>query len=89
MQTFLDFPARAERHRAAGVKYKACIRLLEQFLADLAGGTPPTPEQVAAIRAQLDALEEQAPVLMARLYATIENRYSRVEYVKDAIGLYR
>lgn len=88
LQTFLDYPARAERHRAAAVKYKASIRLMEQYLANLAAGMGPTPDELPALRAQMDALEEQAPVLMSRLYATIEARYAKVEYVKEAIRLY-
>lgn len=88
LQTFLDFPARAERHRTKGVKYKVIIRLLEQTLVDMANGSPPGENAVASFRAQFDSLEEDAPVIMPRIFDAIERRYSRVTYVQEALELY-
>ncbi|HYK36949.1 SLATT domain-containing protein [Alloacidobacterium sp.] len=89
LQTFLDFPARAERHRAAGVKYKAVIRSLEHSLATLAAGGAPTEDQITQIQQRLDELEDSAPVIMPRIYSMVERRYADVEYVQEALGLYR
>jgi len=89
LQTFLDFPARAERHRAAGVKYKAVIRSLEHSLANLADSTALTQDQVSRIEQRLDELEDSAPVIMPRIYSAVERRYADVKFVQEAIGLYR
>src|SRR5262249_14050962 len=77
LQPFLDFPARAERHRGAGVKYKSVIRSLEHSLANLAGGVAPTEEQIAQIQQRLDELEDSAPVIMPRIFSRVEGRYAR------------
>jgi hypothetical protein len=89
LQTFLDFPTRAERHRSAGVKYKGIIRSLEQTLAEHGRDLPPTEEMIDASRARFDALEDDAPVIMPRIFDRIEARYSKVSYVHEALGLYR
>jgi uncharacterized membrane protein YfcA len=89
LQTFLDFPTRAERHRSAGVKYKAIIRSLEQSLAEIGTGSALAPTVITSLRSQLDALEDEAPVIMPRIFDRIEKRYSGVSYVQEALGLYR
>ena len=89
LQTFLDFPARAERHRAAGGKYKSVIRSLEHLLADLAAGTALTEDQITRTEQRLNELEDSAPVIMPRIYSRVERRYADVQYVKEAILLYR
>lgn len=88
LQTFLDLPTRSGNHRAAGVKYKAVIRELEQMRATVAAGTALTVEQINAARALLDGLEDQAPVVMPRIFAAIERRYANVTFVRQALGLY-
>ncbi len=88
LQTFLDFPTRAERHRASAAKYKVVIRNLEQMLATIAGGVTIALEEIAAIRVELDTLENEAPVIMPRIFDTIEDRYKKVAYVQEALGLY-
>ena len=88
LQTFLDLPARSAQHRATGVKYKAAIRELEQMRATLAPGAAPPIDQINAARAMLDALEDQAPVIMPRIFFAIERRYSNVVFVRQALGLY-
>ena len=89
LQIFLDYPARAERHRAAGVKYKAIIRSVEHLLASLATALPVTDDQITQIQQKLDELEDSAPVIMPRIYSRVEQRYQGVEYVQEAVGLYR
>lgn len=89
LQTFLDFPTRAERHRSAGVKYKAVIRSLEQSLAELGIGASPPATAIGSLRTQLDTLEDEAPVIMPRIFDRIEKRYSRVSYVREALDLYQ
>lgn len=71
------------------MKYKAVVRALEHLLADLGAGTALTEEQIGGIERRLDELEDTAPVVMQRIFATIESRYSRVAYVQEAIDLYR
>ena len=88
LQTFLDLPARSAQHRATGVKYKAAIRELEQMRAALAPGAAPPVDQINTARAMLDALEDQAPVIMPRIFFAIERRYSNVVFVRQALGLY-
>jgi hypothetical protein len=88
LQTFLDFPARAERHRAAAVKYKAVIRGVERVLANLAAGHAPADDQITQIEQRLDELEDSAPVIMPHIFSRVEKRYRRVDFVQEAIGLY-
>jgi hypothetical protein len=45
-------------------------------------------DQINAARAMLDALEDQAPVIMPRIFFAIERRYSNVVFVRQALGLY-
>src|SRR5438093_3695223 len=78
LQTFLDLPTRSAQHRATGVKYKAAIRDLEQMRAAIAAGPPLSAEHINTARAVLDTLEEQAPVIMPRIFSAIERRYSKV-----------
>ena len=85
LQTFLDFPARAERHRAVGVKYKAIIRSLEHTLANHAAGRSPTDDQVTQIQQRLDELEDSAPVISPRIFSIVEQRYASVRFVQEAI----
>lgn len=89
LQTFLDFPTRAERHRTAGVKYKAVIRIVEQALTQAGEGAAPTPAEVSALRSRLDTLEDEAPVIMPRVFDRIEKRYADLSFVQQALGLYR
>jgi hypothetical protein len=88
LQTFMDFGGRSDKHRAAAVKYKTSIRLLEEFLVQQKEGTPITKDEVDDIRASLDNLEEAAPVVMGRIYDRIEKRYRDMQHVSDAVSLY-
>ena len=63
LQTFLDFAGRAERHRIVGVKYK--VREIEQKVSSPALDSEGPDACLDDLRRQLDALEEDAPVLPA------------------------
>jgi len=88
LQTFMDFGGRSDKHRAAAVKYKVSIRLLEESLVQQQEGTPITKDEVDDIRASLDSLEETAPVVMSGIYDRIEQRYKDLQNVSDAVDLY-
>src|SRR5687767_10129624 len=89
IQTFMDFGGRSDKHRLAGVKYKAAIRGLEYLNVKLANGEQLTDEQITSVQVQLDNLEEAAPVVMPRIYDQVEARYQNVKYVQEALELYK
>ena len=80
VQAVLDFGARAERHRIAGVRYKTVIRALEQLGIGAVGLKLDAPI-LTDIRQRLDALEEEMPVVPPRIYERIEQRYRDVTFV--------
>jgi hypothetical protein len=88
LQTFMDFGGRSDKHRNAAVKYKSSIRLLEETIVQLHQGKELTQEDIGAIRMLIDGLEETAPVIMPKIYDSIEKKYQDLKYVSDAIGLY-
>jgi hypothetical protein len=88
LQTFMDFGGRSDKHRSAGVKYKAAIRLIEQNKVRLAQGTAPSSEEVDSMRTLLDTLEDAAPVVMPKIYDQIEKKYQDLKYVQEAVSLY-
>jgi hypothetical protein len=89
VQTFMDFGGRSDKHRIAAVKYKGSIRTIEYLLMRLSTSANVTDEDLAALRSHLDTLEESAPVVMPRIYDTVEKRYEDVKYVHEAVDLYR
>jgi hypothetical protein len=89
LQTFMDYGGRSDKHRLAGVKYKEAIRALEYLSVKLANGEQLTDEQISAVKAQLDALEEAAPVVMPNVYDRVEARYQNAKYVHEALELYK
>jgi hypothetical protein len=84
VQAVLDFGARAERHRIAGVRYKHVIRELEQLGIGAVVGLKLDAPILTEIRQRLDALEEEMPVVPPRIYERIEQRYRNVAFV-DAV----
>lgn len=86
LQTFFEYPERAERHRKAGVRYKAIIRELEEALAP---DSPMTRDAawLDTVRERLDALEESAPVVPPGIYDEVEAQYKSVTVVHEASGL--
>lgn len=86
LQTFYNFAARAEKHRTAGARYKAIIRRLERHFTQMATLQPEDP-QLKELQGELDDLEENAEVIIHRIYNRVEKKYSRVVYVSQAAGL--
>jgi hypothetical protein len=88
LTAFLNLAERAEKHRAAGVRYKIIIRELERIraLGDVAKAEPLVPE----LKKQLDALEEIAPVVPEHYYDKVEKEWKEtgVKFVDKAICLY-
>ena len=83
LQTFLDLGARAERHRLAGVRYKAVIRHLEQLgIGTIKGGLD--APVVTELRQRLDALEEEMPVVSPAIYDQVEAKYRDPAFI-DAV----
>ena len=87
LQTFLDYPARAERHRIAASKYKGLIHEIEQVLC-----REPHPESrdtalIAGLRDRLADLEESTPVVPQHIYDHIEDRYQSFKFVSQALDL--
>lgn len=87
VQTFLDYPARAERHRAAAAKYKGLVHEIEQVLC-----AKPHPESrdtklIAGLRDRLADLEKSMPVVPQRIYDRIEQRYQSFRFVSKALEL--
>jgi hypothetical protein len=89
VQTFLDFGGRSDKHRLAAVKYKSSIRAIEQLTMQLSRGGTVSDDELSDLRSQLDHLEEAAPVVMPKIYDSIEKRYADVSYVSEAVDLYR
>ena len=81
LQSFLDLGARAERHRIAGVKYKAVIRRLEQLGIGSVSGMGLDAPVLTEVRQSLDGLEEEMPVVPPSIYDLIEGKYRRKEFV--------
>jgi hypothetical protein len=83
LQTFLDLGARAERHRLAGVRYKAVIRHLEQLgIGTIKAGLD--APVVTELRQRLDALEEEMPVVSPAIYDQVEAKYRDPAFI-DAV----
>jgi hypothetical protein len=85
LQAFLDLGARAERHRMAGVRYKAVIRQLEQLgigtIKDWRLDAPALTE----LRQRLDALEEEMPVVPPAIYDRIESKYRDPTFIDSIL----
>lgn len=88
LQTFLDFGGRSDKHRSAGVKYKAAIRLLEQNKVRLSQGAELSIEEIDSMRTLLDTLEDAAPIVMPKIYDQVEKSYQDLKYVDEAVKLY-
>jgi len=87
LQTFFDYPGRAERHRLAATKYKAVVREIEEIRA---AQSVPDHEYLDGLRQRLDALEQEMPVVPTGIHDAVERRYAQgVKLVDEASALYR
>ena len=86
LQSFLDLGARAERHRMAGVKYKAVIRRLEQLGIGTISGMGLDAPVLTEVRQSLDALEEEMPVVSPRIYDLVEAKYRDKAFVDSVLA---
>ena len=87
VQTFLDYPARAERHRAAAAKYKGLIHEIEQVLCAKPHSESRETKLIAGLRDRLADLEESMPVVPQRIYDRIERRYQSFKFAPQAQDL--
>ena len=69
LQTFLRLSERAEKHRAAAVRYGALRRELE---AAIAKGGPYEDKLVAGVREKLDSISSDSPEIPARVWTKVE-----------------
>lgn len=86
LQSFLDLGARAERHRIAGVKYKAVIRHMEQMGIGTLSGIGLDAPVVTDLRKDLDTLEEETPVVPPSVYDAIEAKYRDKAFVDSVVA---
>ena len=84
----MDFGGRSDKHRSAGVKYKAAIRLLEQLKVRRSEGETIAKDELDSLRVSIDTLEEAAPVILPKIHDRIEKKYQDMKYVQAAIDLY-
>ncbi len=84
LQTFFNFADLAERHRAAGVRYKNIIRELEQAFTESPEWLREKADWMSDLRRRLDELELEAPVVPKAIYDRIEQRYKSVTFVHSA-----
>jgi len=86
LQSFLNLGARAERHRIAGVKYKAVIRHLEQLGIGTISRMKLDAPLLNDVRQSLDALEEEMPVVPPRIYDLVETKYKDKLFVDTVLA---
>jgi hypothetical protein len=83
LQTFLAYAELAEKHRAAGVEYKAAVRRLEERLAGrrpegaLSCDDAELKDWLENTRDSLDILERKAPIVPDRIHKRVEGREFR------------
>ena len=79
-----------DRHELAARTYaRGPVRARYPGAHRLDGCIALTDEQLTDLQAQLDALEESAPVVMPKIYDRVEARYQNLKYVQDALDLYK
>jgi hypothetical protein len=91
LQTFLGYAERADKHRAAGVDYKAVIRELEEekvlSLAALPSECAELRRWLDDIRSRFDDLEQKTPIVPHKIDRAIESE--NFLFAKSAEGLRR
>jgi hypothetical protein len=81
---------RADKHRSAGVRYKALIRELERRLSEETDSSATTPSILDEIQKRLDELEESTPIVPEQISLLVDKDWNShgVEKITKADGLY-
>ena len=90
LSTFLNLAERSDKHRSAGVQYKAMIRELERRLSEGISNSTITPSVLDEIQKRLDELEESAPIVPEQIFLLVDKDWNlhRVEKISKAGDLY-
>jgi hypothetical protein len=72
VQTFLGLSERASKHRAVAARYGSTRRRIEQLLALSAESI--TPEEISALRLEIDGIAEEAPNVSDKVWNRIEQK---------------
>jgi hypothetical protein len=72
VQTFLGLSERASKHRAVAARYGSTRRRIEQMLALSAESI--TPEEINALRLEIDGIAEEAPNVSDKVWSRIEKK---------------
>jgi hypothetical protein len=91
LSTFLNLAERADKHRSAGVQYKAIIRELERKLSEGTNNSTITPSVLDEMQKRFDELEESAPIVPEWFFLLVEEEWNLhgIEPVKKADDLYK
>jgi uncharacterized membrane protein YbhN (UPF0104 family) len=84
--TFQRFEERAEKHRSAGVNYKAALRNLEK-IHSLPDGSKLDQEVINRIQEIFDQLEKLAPVVPENINRAVEKQYQCYRFESKAEDL--
>jgi hypothetical protein len=90
LSAFLNLAERADKHRSAGVRYKALIRELERRLSEETDSSATTPSILDEIQKRLDELEESTPIVPEQISLLVDKNWNShgVEKITKADGLY-
>jgi hypothetical protein len=90
LSTFLNLAERADKHRSAGVQYKAMIRELERRLSEGTDNSTITPSMLDEMQKRLDELEDNAPIVPEPIFLLVDKDWNShgVERITKADGLY-
>ena len=72
VQTFLGFSERAAKHREVAARYGAARRKIEKLLA--LSGEAIKPEDVSAVRREIDSVAEEAPNVSDSIWTRTEKK---------------
>jgi hypothetical protein len=90
LSTFLNLAERSDKHRSAGVQYKAMIRELERRLSEGISDSTITSSVFDGIQKRLDELEESAPIVPEKIFLLVDKDWNLhgVEKISKADNLY-
>lgn len=88
LSAFLNLAERSEKHRSAGVRYKAMIRELERRLSEAVDSR--TPLYVVDLEKRLNELEESAPIVPHGIFVKVDADWDArgAELIRKAIKFY-